>query len=86
MVDPRLPDGYTKFRGVVMKVKRNDKDNNRIYGLEGLDAGRLLVKQPFNWDCALADGEEYTVEEILVLMFQDTGIELGRGQSALGEI
>lgn len=80
-----LPESYTKFTGIIETVDRNEDDNNKIYGLGGQNVGRLLLKQPFNLDCAVADGQDYTIEEILELIFVDTDIELGRGQFVLGE-
>lgn len=86
ITDPTLRDGYTKFRGKILSVERNDKDHNRIYGLSGSDVGRLLTRQPFTLDCSISDGEEYTVEEVIELILEETGITLGRGQMVLGEL
>lgn len=80
-----LPESYTKFTGIIETIYENEDDNNKIYGLGGQNVGRLLLKQPFKLDCAVADGEDYTIEEILALIFVDTDIELGRGQFVLGE-
>lgn len=83
--DETLPDGFIALEGLIEKVDRDDKDQNKIFSLNGRDAGRLLTKQPFNWDCTNATAGDYTFEDILELILVDTGISIGRGQKAINE-
>lgn len=87
IVDPTLQDGFAVVKGVVEKVMRDDTNNNRIYEIYGRNIGRLLMKQPFKYDCTdAANSKSRTVYQLLQLILQDTGITIGRGVSALKSV
>lgn len=81
--DPTLSESFVAISGIVESISRDGKDNNKIYSLSGRDMGRLLVKQPFKWDCTDSLGASYTVGELLSEILEDTGLEVGRGQEPL---
>lgn len=77
--DGTQSDEFVVFRGLIETVKRDDKNQNRIYSVTGKDAGRLLTRQPFNFDCEETSTRKYTYNEILGLIVEDTDLEIGRG-------
>lgn len=82
LTDPTLQEGYTVVKGTVEKVSRDDKDNNRIYEIYGRNIARMLIKQPFKYDCTEdANTQSNSVINLLNLILQDTGILIGRGQT-----
>lgn len=78
-------DSFVAVTGIVENIKRDNKDDNRIYSISGRDRGRLLVTQPFDFPCAAESAQHYTVEKLLELILKDTGITIGRGQTPLSE-
>jgi hypothetical protein len=83
--DNTMDDLFVAIKGLVEKVSRDCKDNSRIYGINGRDMGRLLTRQPFTLPCTAELGQQRTVEELLELIFIDTGIKMGRGQTPLSK-
>lgn len=81
--DPTLTDEFVAFSGIIETVDRSSTDNNKIYSLSGRDMGRLLVKQPFKWNCTEAGTDTYSVEDLLAEILEDTGLTIGRGQEQL---
>jgi hypothetical protein len=83
--DSTLDEPFVAIKGMVEKVSRDCKDNSRIYGINGRDMGRLLTTQPFSLPCTAELGQQHTVEELLELIFVDTSITFGRGQTPLSK-
>lgn len=77
--DGTQSDEFIVFRGIIESVKRDDKDQNRIYSVTGKDAGRLLTRQPFNFDCESTATRKYSYNEVLGLIVENTDLEIGRG-------
>ncbi len=87
VIDPTLTEGHDIIKGVLEKVFRDDTNSNRIYEIYGRDVGRLLMKQPFKYDCTKPENNvNKTVLEFLQLILQDTGISVGRGQTQLQNV
>jgi hypothetical protein len=77
-------DDFTVVKGILEDVNRNKETGSGIvYTTTGRDMGRLLVKQPFNLDCADATGNDYSFSDILNTILTDTGVKIGRGQKPL---
>lgn len=79
-------DELVVFTGIIEKVHR-DENNNRIYAISGRDTGRLLISQPFYFDCEEAAAQKYSYNDVLNLIIQNTGLKLGKGLIAIeGEV
>ena len=75
------------IKGSIERVSRDDTDNNRIYEIYGRDIGRMLIKQPFKYDCTKTENNvNKTALEMLQLILVDTGITIGRGQTQLQKV
>jgi prophage tail gpP-like protein len=79
LTDGTQSDEFIVFRGMIESVKRDDKNQNRIYSVTGRDAGRLLTRQPFKLDCETTNARDYTYNEILNMIIEDTDLNIGRG-------
>jgi len=67
------------IKGIVEDVDDDGLYDNQIFSLRGRDVGLALVTQPFSLECTAELAEQYTVEDLLLLILEDTGITLGRG-------
>ena len=87
LVDPTLQSDFNVVKGVIEKVSRDAKDNNRIYELYGRNIARILTRQPFKFDCTKPENSTtHSVQDLLKLILQDTGITIGRGQALLSNV
>lgn len=71
--------------GIVEDVDMDGLNDNLVYGISGRDKGLSLVTQPFSLPCTEALAEQYTVEDLLELILEGTGITLGRGATPLSK-
>lgn len=71
-------DDFIVFTGIIETVDRDEKDQNRIYGITGRDEGRLLTRQPFEFSCETLATRKYSYTEILERILEDTDLEIGR--------
>lgn len=72
-------------KGIVEDVDDDGLYDNQIFSITGRDMGLSLVTQPFSLDCTGELAEQYTVEDLLLLILEDTGITLGRGATQLSK-
>jgi hypothetical protein len=73
------------IKGIVEDVDDDGLYDNQIFSLRGRDVGLALVTQPFSLECTAELAEQYTVEDLLLLILEDTGITLGRGATPLSK-
>jgi hypothetical protein len=71
--------------GIVEDVDMDGLNDNQVFGISGRDKGLSLVTQPFSLPCTETLGQQYTVEDLLKLILEDTGITLGRGATPLSK-
>jgi len=71
-------DDLIVFRGIIETVSRDEQNQNRIYAITGRDEGRLLSRQPFQFDCETLAKRKYSYIDILNMILEDTNLRLGR--------
>lgn len=93
LIDNTLPEGHGVINGLIETVDIDQKDGNKIWGLDGRDKGLNLTTTKFSVDSTeTVEGEEeeshteHTVEEWLDLILDGTTITIGRGQVALSKV
>lgn len=86
ILDNTLPEGHAVISGLIETVDIDQKDGNKIWGLEGRDKGLKLTTSKYNVDATEENHTEHTVLEWLNLILEGTTITIGRGQVALSKI
>jgi hypothetical protein len=85
IADRGKPEGVGIVTGQVQTIETDDAQNNIIQTITGRSIGFLLVKQPFKWDCTTSLGKDYTTNDLIGFILEDTGITIGRGQTPFTE-